>query len=657
MTRRERMAARISGSDRTSVVGVALALVPFAAAAARAVRNGWFPIGDSALLYIRAADTFTTHHPWLGSWTSASQSVGRDMNNPGAMYDWLLSPFARLLPPGPGAAIGVATINALCVIGIAVAARHVGGRSLERVMVLATALLAWSMGSELLIDIWQAHALLLPFVLLLVLLIGVAARRDRCLPWAVAVASLLVQTHISYAYVLVLLALAVALLRWMAVPPADQEGARHPFIAATVVAGVLWLPSILEQLFGEGEGNLTRLVKSAGGGDLTLGVGNALGAVAAVFVRPWWWLRRGFSTTVPSTPVAVEDGVRRITLVGLPSPVVAAASIALLVVALMVAAVWCRRAGRHVAAAGAALAAVLPVAAVVCLAVLTVGPVGLAAHHVRWIWASAVVVHGVTAWCAWHVVGGIVVRRVPERAGALAWIGVVGLVALASLPVVAHPEGPTVDRGVNPVLAEVFDALGPLEGVGPVRYDTDTLRMFEPYSSAVMMEMQARGIEFRVSNEGMVRQLGNGRRATGDEAVTVFQLEGIDAIRYAGEACVLASAGLISSAERAAAEEMAELLESMIIEGVIVLDGAAALSVADREVLEGAALGDEAAVDALVYRGVLGRAVAVHAIELVDASGVVLADAAALVDRWVGGHFALLATPAPADCPVATAAP
>ena len=651
MTRRGRLAVRLDAGDRASVAAVAVALVPFLVAAARAVRNGWFPIGDSALLYIRAADTFTVHHPWLGSWTSASQSVGRDMNNPGAMYDWLLSPFARLLPPGPGAAIGVATINALCVVGIAFAARHVGGRGFERVMVLVTALLAWSMGSELLIDIWQAHALLLPFVLLLVLLIGVAGRRDRCLPWAAAVASLLVQTHISYAYVLVLLALSVVVLRRTTPSPAVEPHGRRSFVVAAAVSVVLWLPSIGEQLFGAGEGNLTRLVKSAGGGDLTLGLRNALGAVAAVFVRPWWWLRPGFSTTVPSTPVATDDGIRSITLGGLPSPVVAGVMIVVLVVALVALARWCRQHGLHAAATGAAIAAVLPAAAVLCLAALTVGPAGLAAHHVRWIWPAAAFVHGVTVWCCWHVVRRVLPSIVPGRVAEPAWLVAVGVVASASLPVVAHPEGPTADRRVNPVLAEVFDALAPLDDVDPVLYDTDTLRVFEPYSSAVMMEMQARGIEFRVSNEGMVRQLGNRRRATGAEEVTVFQLEGIDALRYAGDACVLVSTDAVTPAERAEAEETGALLESLIAEGVTVLDGAEALSEDDRTVLEDAASGDDAAVEALVYRGVLGRAVAANAVALDAARDVALADAAALVDRWVAGHFALLATPAPPACP------
>ena len=62
------------------------------------------------------------------------------------------------------------------VVGIAGAARSIGGWAMQRWMLLACAALTWIMGSELLIDIWQAHALLLPFLAYLVLMVGLAER-------------------------------------------------------------------------------------------------------------------------------------------------------------------------------------------------------------------------------------------------------------------------------------------------------------------------------------------------------------------------------------------------------------------------------------------------------------------------------------------------
>ena len=73
---------------------------------------------------------------------------------------------------------------------------------MQRWMLVACAAMSWVLGSELLIDIWQAHALLLPFLLYLVLMIGLACGQARWIPFAAGVASVLVQTHISYVFVL-----------------------------------------------------------------------------------------------------------------------------------------------------------------------------------------------------------------------------------------------------------------------------------------------------------------------------------------------------------------------------------------------------------------------------------------------------------------------
>jgi hypothetical protein len=349
--------------------------------------------------------------------------------------------------------------------------------------------------------------------------------------------------------------------------------------------------------------------------------------------------------------VEVHGAARSITLAGVPPPAAALVGIVALTAVLLALAWWGRRREQHMVATTAILAALLPSFAVVCLSALTVGPAGLAAHHVRWIWPAAAFVHAVAAWCVWSLVRGTVLRVVPHRVLSAAWLVAVATVVVASIPVVAHPEGPTADRAVNPVLEEAFAALDPLEGIGPVRYDTDTLRVFEPYSSAVMMELQARGIEFRVSNEGMVRQLGNRRRASGDERVTVFQLEGIDALRYSGDACVLAVAMLLDPVERLEAERSGRALEALVADGVGIPAAADALSAEDRDVLTRAAVGEVAAVESLVYRGVLARALRAGAIEFEAAQEDEVLATAALVDRWVSGAFALLATLPPVDCP------
>ena len=57
------------GLARTRPLLYAALVLPFLTAAVRAIRADWFPIGDSALLYLRTADVGTRHHPLLGSWS------------------------------------------------------------------------------------------------------------------------------------------------------------------------------------------------------------------------------------------------------------------------------------------------------------------------------------------------------------------------------------------------------------------------------------------------------------------------------------------------------------------------------------------------------------------------------------------------------------
>ena len=122
---------------------LAIVILPIVVAVVRALRRNWFPIGDNALLYIRTADVLTEHHPFLGSWTSASLSLGVNLNNPGPTYDLLIAPFAQILSPGPGAAIGVGAVNIASIIGISFASRRMGGWAMQRWMLLAAAGLAW----------------------------------------------------------------------------------------------------------------------------------------------------------------------------------------------------------------------------------------------------------------------------------------------------------------------------------------------------------------------------------------------------------------------------------------------------------------------------------------------------------------------------------
>jgi hypothetical protein len=328
----------------------AVVIVPIVTAVVRALRRDWFAVGDDALLYIRVRDVLTHHHPWLGSWTSASRSLGVDLNNPGPIYADLLAPFAHLLPPGPGAAIGVGFANALSVVAISAAAHRLGGWALQRWALLACGALTWAMGSQLLFDIWQAHALLLPFLLYLLVLMGLATGDVGHVRWTVpslvVIGSLLVQTHLSYVYVLGLLspvavvaALVVRHRQRVSTSASAAIWASLRSRSAAWSAGVfliLWTQPLIEQFAGDGEGNLSRLASSAGGGEVTVGFRTAAQIVASVMALPPWWTRGGFSTVVPTTTrIADTPDGPRVIVAGMPSAAVTVVALLALVAVLV----------------------------------------------------------------------------------------------------------------------------------------------------------------------------------------------------------------------------------------------------------------------------------------------------------------------------------
>lgn len=641
------------GPSRRWRIGlIAVAVLPVVTSIIRSLRDGWFPIGDNALLYIRAADVFTEHHPLLGSWTSASLAVGVNMNNPGSIYDLLMSPFARTLSPGPGAAIGVGMLNIGSIIGIAMISRYIGGWRTQRWMLAAAACLAWAMGSELVIDIWQAHALLLPFLFFLVLMVGCTVGRPVCIPWAVFVGSVLIQTHISYAYILsVLIATALA-VAWFVHRPVTMarigDGIRSRTAAvAGVVFVLVWFQTFVEQLFGEGQGNLTRLATNSGGGDLTLGLTDATKITSSIVALPWWWTRWGFSTTVESTPLTRVADSTTLELGGLPGLGVAALGLVVVIGVLVALTVAAHRRGLTTAMCAGALATVAVPATVISLSLLTIGPVGLSAHHVRWVWTLSVFVTFTIVWIAtelWtvHRASSAAVPRWLDRVA----VGLIVVVSIANLGVQAHPEGPVADYDDMAAMRRVLPEVGILADHDPVLYDTSNVTVFEPYSSTMMMRMQELGIEFRVDDEGMVRQLGNARRADGTETTTVFQLEGVEALNYDGPACTVGLASAFDAEQDAEIRALSERLAADVADGTIVVDEARLDESDPIDQLAVARSGDDRAAWLLVIDGSLARWVG----EGIATAGTELPADIDRVMRWMLTTYGLFAE-GPWPCP------
>jgi hypothetical protein len=490
------------------IVAVALAILPIAVAAVRALGDGWVAVGDDADLLLRSRDVLTSHHPWLGTWTSASLTIGTTINNPGPLLFDLLALPAHVGGSG-GFAVGVALVNAACIAGIGFFGARVGGPRVALAGVAAAAGLSWTMGSELLFDAWQPHSLLLPFLFLLLLVVAMVLGDRLALPVAAGVASLIVQTHLSYAVLVPPLCAwgVVWLLRRY------RRDLTRSAVAAVVVLGVCWLQPAVDQVIGEQ--NLTTLASNAGGASSS--VGPTLGArlAADVVATPPWWSRPSFGDALlpPTGQPPVLNGTPNIG--GLPSARVAVIGLAVVFGLLAVAWSTARRrrdvAGRAiVAVAGLALAGAL-----VASAMLPVGRLGIAAHQLRFLWPIAA-----------FSTAALALVALPRRYVVAALLGVTATLAVLNVPAHNARTGPVADADAIPVVRELVRQLGALQDEGTVLYDTSGLRFAEPWTSSVMAALQERGIDFDVDDEGWVAQVGTSRRDHGAAKVRVFVREG-----------------------------------------------------------------------------------------------------------------------------------
>ena len=509
-------AARARAWLRDHAFEVALAVVavvPFVVAVVRAVAHGYVPVGDDALIALRVRDVFTVHQPLLGTGSSASITLGVDVNHPGpAMLD-LLAPFARVLGTATGIAVGVTLLNVACLLGAAVMAHRIAGRRAFVLVLLAGSTLAWSMGSEYLFDVWQPNQLVFPFLLLLVLGWAVAAGRVWALPWACGIGSVIIQTHVSYVYLVPVVVLTGVVLAVVA----DRTRPRillAPLAAGAGVTLVVWAQPLWQHAFGPGASNLARLVDAARGthGRIQpIGGPEAVRLAAAVIAMPPWILRPSYGTKLLDGP--------------LPSSGVGVALLAGLVVLLVVAAATARRTERRPERSIAILAAVALVTAVAALARQPVsGYVFPAAHQMRWLWPVA-------AFVAVALVLRVTTAARASRAVIVGGAALVGVVAVLNIPTYLEPRLDGGAAASRPAVRAMQADIGRLRGRGTLLYDASTEVFGEPYGSAVLQAMGEDGIPFVVRDRFLRLQVGprridHGCRDACDVRNAVFVLTG-----------------------------------------------------------------------------------------------------------------------------------
>lgn len=496
--------------------------------ALRGLARGYQPLGDNALIELRARDVFSADRPLLGSWSSASLSAGRDVNHLGPLLFDVLAVPVRLFGGPAGLALGAAAINIAALWVAVVAARRIGGDVVAAAVALSASLLAWSVGSEVLYDVWQPNILVLPFFAFLVLVWAISAGVGWAVPAAVAAGSLCLQVHLSYLFLVpALLLFGVLALGWCERAELVRRQGRW-LIAGTVVLLVLWMQPLWEQLRGGSDGNLARVADSSGAQQEQLtGASLAARMLAEVVAVPPAFVRPGYETSIPLGASTGSTGTATDTMVSLPGAV---GALLLLGVALIFVARAAARRGDRTVALGAAVAAVAALAGWASAAISPVDSLGLGVqpHKYRWMWSlgafgASVLVAGVAG-----IVAEIRGRRVRSPLGVAAVV-VVAVVSALSLPTYVPRAGPVEQRSAFAAAESLRQQVADADLRGVVLVDPDELFFAEPFTSAVMAELGRRGVSFTVASESMSRQVGPRRLETGRADVEVSFRYGADA--------------------------------------------------------------------------------------------------------------------------------
>ncbi len=425
------------------------------------------PAGDDAYFTVRSRDVLTASHPLLGAWSSGSLDMETPINNLGPIQADLLAPFTRFTPMG-GTAIGVAVVNIAAIVAIAWLVRRTAGERSVLPAMCAVGLLTWTMGSEMLITPRQHQFLILPYLCLLVAAWAVATGDRWAIVVAVAAASLVAQTHLSYPVLVAALGAVMVVGQVVTTRAGAGRGGTRPLVVSGALLAVLWVQTLIDQFSGYGNlGHVLFGSGDAGRAGLTAGARMVAAALVSVhmFTRPGY---QEFDTEMrfaPAWQLIVFWG------------------------ALAAAAVYAVRTVRSkgwIPAAGVVVAVVAVLAGVLDAALLPRTAFGYAVMNYRWLWATGTFILMLVLIGAgrWITARQETTSRPIQREFVAVALSVCALTAVGNLPRSVQTDGAdrylSEQRNVASVLDQLEPVLGSVADGGPILIDDSAMYFGHP---------------------------------------------------------------------------------------------------------------------------------------------------------------------------------
>lgn len=187
-------------------------------------------------------------------------------NHPGPAYLFLRMPLC-LITGGSGSAsyITVPLIIAACLTAAFILVRRSCGDTVSIVFCLLILLYLMQTSPVVWLRDWNPFVIIFPFLLFVSACSAVASGRTGWFPAAVVCGSLVAQTHLGGAPVVLALLLSIIPARRLFGRVMPGEGGRvaRPVVVGLVLGVALWLPVLIQEL-APGDGNVTRIIRFMG---------------------------------------------------------------------------------------------------------------------------------------------------------------------------------------------------------------------------------------------------------------------------------------------------------------------------------------------------------------------------------------------------------